>query len=342
MRERLVPPTQVDPAIPKPLGLAIERLMAKDRQNRYPDAEHLIADLQSIREGGRPEIVVTMEDYIKRMEDLAREELVPVPRRAPLAAAIVSGVAAAVCAILFTVALPEVKVTTAERSLRVDPIEASAGKAFEAAGKFATTNPSSIREVKELYERIAKEYSGEWSTKARAKIRDAERAYDELARSKTRPVLARAAELAGTDDLEGALVALGDIPVAWRAEQAGLAVTAAANRYLDLLRRKRGMTFVPGGVFLAGADRHEEHVPAFFIDVREVSNSDYARFVDATGYAPPSGWPKGRIPAGREEFPVVGVSFRDASAYAAWLGKRLPSAIEWEKAARGTDGRSYP
>ena len=108
---------------------------------------------------------------------------------------------------------------------------------------------------------------------------------------------------------------------------------------------------------------------AFAIAATPITNRQYAAFVAATGHRAPEvdrktwegyrlvhpyertrrhAWTGGQPPAGREDHPVVLVSHADALAYAAWLGEvtgrhwRLPSALEWEKAARGTGGRLFP
>jgi formylglycine-generating enzyme required for sulfatase activity len=119
-------------------------------------------------------------------------------------------------------------------------------------------------------------------------------------------------------------------------------VEAARERLVADLRRATGMAFVPPGTFLAGCDRTEESLSAFLIDATEVSNTRYAGFLAATGRAPPAHWPAGHPPAGQGSHPVIGVSYDDALAFAEWDGKRLPTALEWEKAARGTDGRTWP
>jgi len=115
------------------------------------------------------------------------------------------------------------------------------------------------------------------------------------------------------------------------------------------------MIEIPAGPFTMGSDTgdpdeapvHEVDLPAFEIDQLEVINADFAQFVEATGYqtdAEKEGRSKNwRDDAeGKDNHPVVRVSWNDAVAYCEWLGKRLPTEAEWEKAARGTDGRTYP
>lgn len=88
---------------------------------------------------------------------------------------------------------------------------------------------------------------------------------------------------------------------------------------------------------------------AFYIDRFEVTNDAYFQFVSSTGHRVPENvnpaatlW-KDRTPQpGIEQHPVVNVSWTDADAYCRWVGKRLPTEAEWEKAARGTDARRYP
>lgn len=109
---------------------------------------------------------------------------------------------------------------------------------------------------------------------------------------------------------------------------------------------------IPGGAFQMGSavsanvldesPSHSVTVATFQISRTPVTNVQYLDFVRATRYALPGNWMRGEFPDGQTDHPVTHVDWYDANAFARWCGARLPTETEWEKAARGMDGRTFP
>jgi len=110
------------------------------------------------------------------------------------------------------------------------------------------------------------------------------------------------------------------------------------------------MLLVPAGDFTMGSDEgdddeqpiHRVFLDNFYMDTFEVTNGRFAKFVAAIQSEPPWGFADQETPVVQAERPVRWVNWMEATGYCLWAGKRLPTEAEWEKAARGTDGRTYP
>ena len=153
--------------------------------------------------------------------------------------------------------------------------------------------------------------------------------------------------------LAGAVWALdvADMTIEWTPEGKTLAAERAT------LPARDEMVLIPAGWFLMGSDKKADrlaylpelpqrkvHLDAYEIDKFEVTTVQFLKFVLAMHRSPLIDWryDGGNFQETMANHPVMHVSWPDAEAYCAWAGKRLPTEAEWEKAARGEDGRIYP
>jgi len=131
---------------------------------------------------------------------------------------------------------------------------------------------------------------------------------------------------------------------------------ASSIRHQNFIDQRTGKEFIhiPAGEFMFGHEKKKLYLDEFWMAKTPVTNAEYKRFLDANpnydvpfvdkDSAMPYNWDRQRrtFPEGKAEHPVVLVSLHDARAYAKWAGMQLPTEQQWEKAARGTDGKDYP
>ena len=115
-------------------------------------------------------------------------------------------------------------------------------------------------------------------------------------------------------------------------------------------KQPEDMVLISEGEFIMGSNMEAQDegpekkvfLKAFFIDKYEVTNETYRQFVKETNHREPKNWIVYGYREEEKDYPVIFVDYADAAEYCKWANKRLPTEEEWEKAARGRDGRIYP
>jgi serine/threonine-protein kinase len=314
VHEDPIPLRRLNPAFPPGLDTCLMKALAKDPARRYARAGDLPRDLRSAAVGG----LVPADSRTAATVTLPTPPRVPPPTRPrmPLWPWLAAGGAAMVGLILFAAMRERIP-----RELPVPPppppvvraAEGDAAKATaaaeEAARLKADQSAAAQKRIEEEKARLAREQA---SLEADRRKAAREAARQKAAEEEARRPKPGTTQRQGVDNAE--------------------------------------MVYIPAGTFTMGDTHgdgqrneqppHQVSLRAFWLDYTDVTNAQFAQFVRAVRFHPRAAWLNEA--QGKDQHPVVHVTWDDAVAYCLWAGKRLPTEAEWEYAARGTDGRKYP
>ncbi len=340
------PVSDVCPQVPRAISKLVEKCMAKHPGARYARAAEVADDLEKILGGGKPQIVVEIESVMSRMQELADSAPANAPRSRPVLVVAAGAVLLSVASVVMTFALPSMAMPSlAHLEVKADDTGAGIAEAQTALAdlfRFATEQPDHIEEIEERVADVREQYGAILGQELQSAETEFRAAYEDLRSSMLDDTLRKAERLTADRDPVGAIQALFDYPEGFRSGEVADEWARSLVEGLALVARHTGMSYVPGGEARLGPNGDVREVGAFLIDLAEVSNEQYAEFVGNGGGRAPAHW-NDKAPTGStRHLPVVGIRASDADAYAAWAQKRLPTAAEWEKAARGSEGWRYP
>jgi formylglycine-generating enzyme required for sulfatase activity len=347
-KEVATPVQKVAPNVPATVSQVVEKCMAKVAAARYQTAADLAADLEKILSGGRPKIVLEIEDVMARMQEIARNEAAAAkPAHRPVVVVSAAVVLVCVTAIGMMVALPDVNSAAADTVLSFPMQQLSEDivvgrKALADADEFAAKYPDRIDLVLRRYDEVAQRHGEALGAELIAARDKAQFDFDKRCAAGFAKARSDADELARKGDTVGAAQALLAFPPELRKGKPGEEWSAEIARAMNQVRMSTAMAYVPAGSLAAGPAGANKEVPGFLIDLTEVSNAEYAAFVREKSARAPAHWGGAEAPVTQREAPVVGITPAEAAAYAAWKGKRLPTGLEWERACRGDENLAYP
>jgi formylglycine-generating enzyme required for sulfatase activity len=337
------------PSVPPSVSQVVEKCMSKLAAARYQTAADLAADLDKILSGGRPKIVVEIEDVMARMQEIARTDGGAQRRKVQRPAVAVSAAVVLVCvtAIVVTLALPDVRSAAAESVLLFPAQVQSAAlgdarRALTEADAFAAKYPDRLDLIMQRFGEVGKRHGELLGAELIAARDKASLDFDRRCLAALTSARTEAEACAKDGDTVAAAQAFFKMPPELRKGKPGEDWNSEVARALNQVRMTVGMAYVPEGRLASGRDGSGKSVAPFLIDLAEVTNGEYAAFVKEKDARAPAHWGAAEPASTLRELPVVGVTPAEAAAFAAWKGKRLPTAAEWERAARGDDLLVFP
>lgn len=343
------PPHQVDRSCPEWLSRVILRLLAKDPGERYQQARELIEDLD--REGSAASApakkAAPERESLLLQASLAPLQPEPVKRaRSPLVtygAVLVLGLGLGLAGLGHGALAAVLADGTPPPDNRLEVLEEGASEAL--ARVLKELEPAADpAEAAALLRGFARSHEGRKAAKlALTKAEEFETAAAAARTKALEDSLAQSKAALAAGKPGPALDLLAAAEARLTAGEQSPALVAQRDAAKALLA-ERGVAWVSPGEFLLGEGEGQvkRYLEGFYLLLLEVSCADYARYVAETHAAAPAGWVEGEPPPEDRLRPVTGVSAEEAAAYATWRGMRLPLSNEWEKAARGTDGRTWP
>jgi serine/threonine protein kinase/formylglycine-generating enzyme required for sulfatase activity len=315
-------PRSIDPQIPRDLETICRKAIEKSRINRYQSAAHFAADLRCYLEG---------KPILARPPSLGRQSLEFGRRhRRPLLAAVMALLVVSIAVAVWkineigatTVAWVSVESDAEASTVYLQEHNAETHAVLEASRKIGLAPIDSLSLAPGQYRLTI--------------VRDSDGAFCEFNLVLTELGKANLTRVRAADAADEGVLAGAEAPL--------LGLFRPTDEVVS-----EDMLQIAGGAYdLRGVGpehpvlQNTTEVEPFYIDAREVTNRQYKEFVDATGHREPYFCKEWGYTQEIADLPVIWVSMADAEAYARFRGKRLPTVLEWQAAARGVDGRLYP
>jgi serine/threonine protein kinase/formylglycine-generating enzyme required for sulfatase activity len=351
----LQPPNEVVDGVPQRVAATCCRMLAKAPERRYANLGDLLEDLHSPGDltvspeltaappaRPVPEVLLDAREHLPSITQTLGEPEAEHTRGVFFA--LVAGAALATVVAVFH--LDAISTVVSDLS-RANPTLESSDEvvAREDLAQLRRRGNLDGPQGVVLLRGFAAQHSGTSAASEASSAADAlEARLEEAARQEARDRLDQAWALLRREEYGAALdgVRALDAPARRRAGEESVArLERDAHSALTAL----GLAWVPTGTYPTGEGgrRVSVELTGFYVALREVTCEDYAAFLARQpARAAPGGWTSRRPPEGSEKLPVTRVTWGEAVAYASWRGGRLPTAPEWEAAARGFDGRRWP
>jgi serine/threonine protein kinase/phage FluMu protein Com len=327
-----------NPGAPNSAVSIIKKAMAPNPDDRYQTAQEFLADIKRAEAGDIIETPVFTS--VEKAGDAAESEVTISPRGAGFWLGIIIALLIAGGALFYILELSPRYL--GQVSIDFDA-ESQASRVLQEAKTSWSENKKDVKGARRAFQEILERYP---NTKVAV---DAADYLNRLPKVKTEKpdaerdkILAAIHEAEGAGDLLEALESLWKVKKQFDGTPKSKEWQETRKRLDAALQTKQKLRYIPAGEFLSGRGRERKSTDAFLIDTTEVTCAKYAEFCRQTGHKVPRNWTNNNFPPGQASFSVSHVTRADAEAYAAWAKKSLPTETEWEKAARGTDGRDYP